>query len=407
MRRPTRWTVLLVAAALVLLAPAAVILLAGTAQAPTASPPPPSVLTSSRPDPSHGALDLGAAWWRRDANEMGLPRVRIGTLAGGETAVIDLRVRDDAVMPATHGPNRRVGGPVDGYVAIIEDDGPHAVLSTVDAASGRIRELLRREDLIIDVARAGDELVILTVDPADGTPTGVWRLAPDGEAQPIPIEGLIGQAPDVRLAAVVDWMTRLVVSTDGRVIAIHRCVQLACELRAIDIGSGEAWRHRLDWVAQPEAVIGRMAVLNHACVDVDCRQDLLDLESGAIHPLLRSDPMATRDIAVTTTPDTVVSIVSGPPVAPGGRPQEPVVIDVYDFAEGIPRQVPLELGSLRLVTPMFPDAGIEAPEGTFLALASPVMDGGDVPPAMSYVLVDVRRATAQFLEILGDVIVQE
>lgn len=389
-----------------LVVPLAVLVLTGTAQAPVASPPQPSPLTSSPPDPTHGDLDPAVGWWRRDTNEIGLSQVHVGTLAGGETAVIDLRIRDDPGMAGSHRPNRRVAGPVSGVVAIVEDDGPQSVLTAIETASGEVRELLRRDDLIIDVAHAGNELVVLTADPADGTPTGVWRIAPDGDAPPVHLDGLIGRAPAIRLAAVVDWITRLVVSTDGRIIAIHRCVQLACELRAIDVGTGDAWRHRLDWVAQPEAIIGRVAVLNNACVDVDCRQDLLDLESGAVHPLPRSAPSATRDLAVTTLPDAVVSVVSGPPVAPGGRPRERVVIDVYDLAVGVPRQLPLELGSLRLVSAGFPDAGIEVADGTFLALGSPLVGGGADPPPMSYVLVDIRHGTAQFLDVLGEVIVQ-
>ena len=244
-----------------------------TADDPNASSPD----ATATPHASVGApAGGGEAWWVVTPDPAdGSPVVHVGTLGGAETATIALAGRG---APAAARPQPlipRVVGTTGGLVVTLAGDGSDSVLSAVVASTGEERELHRSPDLIIDAGIGGDSLFFLTADGHSGEPLALWRIPlPDGGV-PEPVPGVLdeGAGAAIRLAAVADWITELLVSDDGAVVGVHRCVRLRCELRAANLDTAESWQIELEFGTGPVAIFDGFAVLQPACVDVDCRVD--------------------------------------------------------------------------------------------------------------------------------------
>jgi hypothetical protein len=386
--------------AALLAAPIILLILAGPAE-PAVATPSRSPVPARTSFPSASLQPDDVAWWRLDADVVGrFPVVRVGTLANGETASFDLRTRP---IPAGAGqvarPSPRVLGPVDGDVILVEEDGAESLLTAVNAPTGVRRELIRTTELIIDAAVAGDDLVFLTTNELDGTPTGLWRISITKGGDPEEIRGLVGVRPDFTTVAVVDWITELVASSDGGTLAIHRCVRLECELRGLDVTTGETWRIPVEFGSGPVGIVGGFILFEPACVDVDCRLQLLDIETGAVLPAPGSPDRQLFESAVIDAPrPTVITVLSGAVVGPGAGP---VQLELLDLESMTFAPLPIDLGSLALLGRFDHGAGIELAPGTIL-----VTGGEWGAERMGYYVIDLRTGETTPVPVLGEVFVQ-
>ena len=358
----------------------------------------------SHPGGSAAALDE-TAWWRRESlGGIGPVSVSVGTLGGGPTAHVDLRVRDVPVDLMVALPNRRVIGPAGGWVVLIEEDDGASILTAIDARSGDSVELARTADVIVDAGFGrGTNLVFLTAAEGDGRPIGLWNVDVSGNDGPQLVVDLVAHDPGVRLAAVAEWITELVVSLDGDLALVHRCVQLECEIRAVDLSTGEEVRRHVDWGIGPAALLGDILVLDPPCAMEDCRIELFNLETGERRLAPGSPDRELFEVAIVAEPrPMVVTNLRGPVVGPGPGP---VALEVLDLETLTFEPVMVDLGSIALLGRWGLDAGVELPPATILVTGSAPAARGQVPDE-GYFLVDLVTGRATPVPDLGQPFIQ-
>ena len=359
-------------------------------------------VASTSPPAEPSDLDPDTAWWKVDVGPGVRGQiVRIGTLGAGETATIEVELAGDtAAVAGGVAMSSPIVGPSAGRVVLLGRDGRQSVLTSVHAATGEATELVRTDQWIADAGLAGTELIFLTADRVDGTPLAVFRMDAAGGAEPQRIEGLLGERPSIRNVAIVEWITDLVVSADGKTLVVYRCVQQECELRAMSLDDGGMWRHRLEWGVQPTAAVGGLAVIHRPCVDVDCRLELLDLQSGLMAPVPATVDRPITDAAITRDPALVVTALPVDPAAAEG--QGGPGLEIVDLATMQARRQPVELGLIGLVHSGDWSVGIELPAGTVLVQGSPERFDGVALPEMAYFLIDLQTGAATAIPILGE-----
>ncbi len=340
--------------------------------------------------------DRDHAWWRTEAT-LDSVVARIGTVELGETAVVDV-LAEAPIPPAAQQMGLMwIAGAVQGQVVIVLVDGDESVLLLVDAVSAERREAFRSRDVIADVEVAGPELIILTGDRLDGAPRGAWSVDVDG-GEPQPIAGLVATAPDMRLAAVVEWITDLVVSRDGALASVLRCVGLECTMRTLDRRTGATAMHRLEWGEQPLSILDEVAVLEHACVDVDCDVTLLDLASGATAEIPRAGDGPPSQVTVVAGDGELLALTA---IEAGGGQNGPSAFELVDLEAGVARRVVVQLAGMQVITPrvMRWGAGMELPDGSILVAGR--RPGADVA-VQRYFLVDVDTGAVTAVPELGE-----
>lgn len=345
------------------------------------------------------------AWWRLESfGGFGPVSVSVGTLESGPTAHVDLRVRDVPADRMVALPNRRVVGPAGGLVVLIEEDDGSSILTAVDARSGDSVELARTADVIVDAGFGrGTNLVFLTAAEGDGRPIGLWNVDLSGNDGPQLVVDLVAHDPGVRLAAVAEWITELVVSLDGDLALVHRCVQLECEIRAVDLSTGEEVRRQVDWGIGPAALLGDILVLDPPCAMEDCRIDLLNIETGERRLAPGSPDRELFEVATVAEPRAmVVTNLRGPVVGPGPGP---VALEVLDLETLTFEPVMVDLGSIALLGRWGLDAGVELAPATILVTGSAPAAGGQVP-GEGYFLVDLVTGRATPVPDLGQPFIQ-
>lgn len=368
------------------------------------------------PDASDGVvaepgtgLAEDTAWWRMRFDPV--QAIEVGTLGAGTVAAVDLvqqRVNSEAlVFPA-----REVIGPRKGLVVTIGGSGGEEnLLTAIDATSGDRREVVRTSDIIVDaVFASGTTVVFLTADPRTGALTGTWRVDAAAPAQPEPVEGLIGEVPDIQLVARSAPHSRLLASPTGELVAAVHCTAAgACALRAVNLVEGTRYEGPLALGEEPVALAGERVVMRPLCQADPCRGELLDLASGERAPIPDVGSAPHFDEAVLASEDgpLLVRQLSGNPMQMEGAPEPPtfVVTHLEGLRSGAPVAVALE--TMRIVRAQSLDVGVELPPGWF-AVMGPAPVAGGAGPGVAEAIFAVSASDGEVvpLRALGEFLSQ-
>jgi hypothetical protein len=391
---PRRPAVILLVALLAALLLAPIVLLAlagpaGDAEAPASlmatptSVPASSAQASSTPPPdgiafTDALIPEDAAWYRiGDDPREGPTHVQVGTVVDGVTyeapMQVDLGVNPDRIVPF-----RPVLGVGDGVVVLVDDDGRDSTMRAVVGATGAIHDLLVSDDVIVNGLLSGDGRMAyyLTADRLTGDVIGAWRLDIESGGAPQPMGTLIGAAPEFRHAAVSRHFTRMLLSPDGSTLALFRCVELDCVLRAVgtDDGSlvGEVRIPRGG--NDPFAITDRLALLRPIVQDgPHAVGEVIDLASGASQPMPVPGPQTGTVAAVQGADGAVMAVqtagFSGPPQTAGGAgvPPEVTLVDLADMT--VLAEFSPPLSSLTILDLDDRSVGVDLPAGWILLRA--------------------------------------
>lgn len=422
--RRARWPIVLVGLLLLALAGAlAAILIPGlprdrTSQAASPTSSATDVAPSSAPptEPAPVVPDEpveGTAWWRIrfDLMRMGPGQViEVGTLGGGSTAVVEMAMQ--AVDPgALVFPMSTVIGPAGGLVVTIGQDGPDAVMRSIDAASGEQVEILRTSDVIIDAQfGAGTAIVFLTANPRTGALTGSWLVDAAAAARPEPLEGLVAGPSDIQLVAEAAPFTRLFVSPTGEVAAVQQCgVEGACVIRAVNLDDGSRYEQPIARGDEPIGLGGERMLIRPMCMQDPCHGELLDLVTGERIPLPDAGSRLFFHETVIATPGgaALLTQLTGTVVPMEGPAEVPsfAVTALDQASTGQPVEV--ALGSMRIVSHTGTELGVELPPGWFIALgAPPIPPGGSGNIPMTAFAIEVASGRVVPLPALGEFFTQ-
>ncbi|MDQ3880541.1 MAG: hypothetical protein M3295_05675 [Chloroflexota bacterium] len=224
-------------------------------------------------------------WFRLDSAERSddpFPwRLRIGLLNGQTT-------REMSFPPQTRtGPGvdccaPNVVGPFGGRVAYaIEADGGDQmrVVSVADGTDDTIAVESRSvESLALDPSGSNVYYVPLEADP--GTAASAWRVPSDGSSAPEEvIHASSADASEVTLVAQVQRWLRLLVSADGRYVALLECTT-ACALQVADTQTGSVDDLPPLTFDEGTGVVGftdRLLLFAPFCPDETCQAFSLDV----------------------------------------------------------------------------------------------------------------------------------
>lgn len=379
-----RWLALVaVAFAALLIAPIVLLLVARPVAAPPASPSGSSSAPSESPSPTvsvEGAIAFvdaespeDAAWYRIDADaRLFPPRLQIGTNAGGVT--FERVMADPTADPNAIVPLRPVLGVGDGVVVIVEDDRRRSTMHAVVAASGDVHDLIVSDDVIVNgvLDRDGRVAYYLTADRLSGELTGAWQLAVGVGNRPDPIEELLVAAPELRLAAINRFFSRLLLSPDGSTLAVFRCPDLSCSLRAVRTHDG-ALVGDVEIPAgggDPFAITPTLALLRPIVPDGPFRVgELIDLASGERVPMpFEGWPFGMPVLVETPDGPAMVAQSAGlRALAEAGPPSEPPRIAVIGAADMmVVAEYAPPLASLTIFDADDKAVGVDLPRGWIL-----------------------------------------
>lgn len=422
-----RWTVFgLAALAAMVVAPILLLLVVRPVEAPGGSPPASpgaSVAASETATPSGRGITFtmatspdDAAWYRIGRDPRAFPQhLEIGTTGEGAThdVVIDWAF---AAAPGSIVPTRPIAGIVDGVVVIVDDDARTSTLSAVVASTGAAHDLVAVDDVIVAAAvlARSREVVYITADRRTGELTAAWLVSLEEPDPPRPLAGLlpaIGDVPrPIRLVAVAQFATWLMVSPDGSTVALFRCVQLDCVLRAVGTEDGRLiGEHPIDrGLREPFAVSNRLAFLSPVVPDGPERfGEALDLETGVSArlpvepwPSLPSHAIGTDAggdfLAIQTAGHNLPPALMGQPL---GEPPTVAIVDLPGFDRRADLTLPL--ASLRILPASDWTIGVDLPAGWVLAEVSLP---GETP--MTFVAIDLSDGSVVPLPALGELLLQ-
>ena len=414
MNRPRLAAVIVLVLLVLLAAPIVLLALAGPVAAPASSTPVPSAspigFSASQIPFVEAASPEEAAWYRIGADpRLFPPHLQVGTMGEGETFDLALQVNPNMAPNATV-PLRVVAGVGAGIVVMVDDDGHRSSVRAIVASTGEVHELLASDDVVLDAVfdAPGREVFYVTADRLTGELTGAWRFSIDDRGGPLPIESLAAAPPTIRLVAIAEFATRLMLSPDGTTLALWRCVQLDCLLRTVRTVDGSlVGEIVLDRGGDdPFGITDRLAAVRPVCPDgPECIGGVLDLGTGARMAIHRGAWQFFSEAVVEGEAGPVLAIQiagwSAPPEAMGqaaGAPPEVAIIGLGDL-ELNARYTP-PLSSLRIVQSDDYVFGADLPPGWILlqgsepgelvmaAYALKLSDGSLVPlPAMGEFVV--------------------
>lgn len=325
-----------------------------------------------------------AAWYRVGGDPGQFPpHLQVGTIDVGVTFDVELRF-DPQVGPNAIVPQRPVMGVGGGVVVMVDDDGARSTVRAIVAASGAVHDLAVTDDVIVTGVLAPDGRVAyyVTADRLTGDLIGVWRLAVVGGGPPESLEALVASPPAIRLAAITHFLTDVLLSPDGSTLALFRCVDVNCVLRAVRThdGSlvGEAAIPRGG--GTPFAITDRWGLLRPSVPDGPFRiGEIVDLATGAIEPMpFEGWPSASEAVVESAEGPVLVLQTAGftaPPPAIGQPPMQPAVtVITIGEMRAIDEFAP-PLGSLQVHAPDDVSVGVDLPAGWLLV-------GGSEPEAV-------------------------
>ena len=350
------------------------------------------------------------AWWRMRFNPV--QAIEVGTLGAGGVATVQL-VQQRVFSEALVFPMREVIGPRNGLVVTIGGDGgtgaPEAVITAIDATSGEQREVLRTPDVVLDAVFAtGTTVVFLTADSRTGALTGTWRVDAAAPARAEPVEGLLGEAPDIQLVARKAPSTQLFTSPTGELVAVLRCTAAgACGVRAVDLVDGTAYEQPLAQGDQLIGLAGERALIQPMCMAEFCAGELLDLASGerAEIPHAGRRPIFGQAVIASADGPVLITQVTGNTMPGQGATEQPsfLVTDLEGLRTGGP--VAVDLGSMTMVPAWMFEFGVELPPGWFAVMGAP--PAGDGAGAASRIIaVSASDGEVVPLPVLGEFMIQ-
>lgn len=249
----------------------------------TVGAPPADVgaLPSCRDGTTPGAATGAAAWYRLDpvlvAGARQGQRLDIGRI-GGSAWTVTLDSESFASAPAR------------GRVVFGTDDGRRSTVSVADVARGCSTVVATSTEVIRHAVLAPDGATLyeFRVRRTDRADLGVWRRTP-GRDDAARVLGPIG----ADAAFGMTWTTDLTWSSDGGLLAVTSCGEVACRIRILDPVTGRART-----VADPRlgalvGLAGERLVVHGACRGLPCPLFTADLRSGATHRLADAAGLAS------------------------------------------------------------------------------------------------------------------
>lgn len=292
---------------------AAVAVLAATTIGAAARPWSPPACDGPPRAPAATERASATAWYRHD------PQLVDGALAGTRLT-LGLRGGSGARTLALDA-EAFASGPFGDTVLVGTDDGRASSLSLVAVGDGCAWRLATASDVIRRATLSVDGLTVyeMRVDRATRADLGIWRRPLDGDGDP---ERLLGPIdPDARFGRT--FATEFTWSSDGGLLAIRSCGEVACRVRLLDPVSGE---HRS--LADPGLgdVVGLTddhLVAHGACPGLPCPVVSIPLTAGAPIVLDEAAGLATMTTLADGSSRVVMEVGRGGrqlrSVSPDGR----------------------------------------------------------------------------------------
>lgn len=169
-------------------------------------------------------------------------------------------------------PESAVRGPVDGLLAVVEDDGTESMVSLVAPSLACRQEVGRREEVArqaIWVPSLG-ALAVHSVQRADRSDAGTWLHDPRGHTAPRRLVPPLapGDALSEEVGSV--WSTELILASSGDQLAVQSCGAHVCRTRIVPLAGGPVQMP----VQQPDgpivALVETRLVGFQACAGLPC-----------------------------------------------------------------------------------------------------------------------------------------